>query len=434
MNSMQPEPTCDRRALFGFGAGVALATVGCASATAGGGGRPMSEGAFSGKAGDRTRQAVRGFVDRGEVPGLVTWVSRGGDAKVDAIGSKALGVSDPMRKDSIFRISSMTKPITAVAALLLVEDRKLVLDEPIERLLPELANRKVLRRVDGPLDDTVPAKRSITVRDLLTFRMGFGQPAAPLDAYPIQRAQSELGLMTLGPPMPSSPHAPDEWMRRFATLPLMHQPGEKWMYNTGAHVLGVLIARAADRPLETFFRERIFEPLGMKDTSFSVPASKLDRLVTEYRADPKTGKLVLFDGVTNSQWSRPPAFPDGAAGLVSTVDDYAAFAQMLMNQGALGQKRILLPASVLAMITNYVTPAEKAGSELFLGDRGWGFGVAITTTDGPTMSEGTYGWDGGFGTSWANDPKRNRVGILMTQRLWDSPKQPEVCRAFWSSV
>jgi CubicO group peptidase (beta-lactamase class C family) len=394
----------------------------------------MSEGAFPGTAGDRTRQAMAGFVDRSDVPGLVTWVSRGGDAKVEAIGSKVLGASDPMRRDSIFRISSMTKPITAVAALLLVEDRKIGLDEPIDRLLPELANRKVLRRVDGPLDDTVPAKRPITLRDLLTFRMGFGQPVAPPNAYPIQRAQSELGLMTLGPPMPSTPHPPDEWIRRLATLPLMHQPGERWMYNTGAHVLGVLIARASDRPLETFFRERIFEPLGMKDTSFSVPASKLDRLVTAYRADPKTGQLALVDGVANSQWSRPPAFPDGAAGLVSTIDDYAAFAQMLMNQGVFGQKRVVSPASIAAMTTNYVTPEEKAGSELFLGDRGWGFGLAIAMADGPTISAGSYGWDGGFGTSWANDRKRNRVGILMTQRLWDSPKQPEVCRAFWSSV
>src|SRR5207245_542654 len=176
---------------------------------------------------------------------------------------------------------------------ILVEECKLRLDEPVDRLLPELADRTVLRRPDGPLDDTVPAIRPISVRDLLTFRMGFGLMMAPPDAYPILQAASELQI-GMGPPSPSSMPPPEEWIRRLGTLPLMHQPGEQWMYNTGSDVLGVLIARASGQPLETFLRERLFEPLGMKDAGFSVPAARLDRLATSYQVDPKTRALELY--------------------------------------------------------------------------------------------------------------------------------------------
>lgn len=265
---------------------------------------------------------MAGYVERGEVPGVVTLVSRRGDVRVEAIGMKTVGGSDPVRRNTIFRISSMTKPIAAAAAMILVEESKLRLDEPVDRLLPELANRRVLKRLDGPLDDTVPAKRAITLRDLLTFRMGFGQLwPPPRDPYPILQAEARLELRALGPPKPATPHGPDEWIRRFATLPLMHQPGEQWMYSTGSHVLGVLIARASGQPLDRFMRERILEPLGMKDTGFSVPAAKLDRLATSYRTNPKTGMLEVFDEARDGQWSRPPVFPAAAAGLVSTIDD-----------------------------------------------------------------------------------------------------------------
>ena len=163
---------------------------------------------------------MAGHVERGGVPGLVTLVSRRGEVHVDAIGTATLG-GDPVTRDTIFRITSMTKPITAAATMILVEECKLRLEEPVDRLLPELANRKVLMRLDGPLDDTVPANRPITVRDLLTFRMGFGAIWGPPDAYPIQKAERELQLMTLAPPKPSTPHAPDEWIRTFGTLPLI---------------------------------------------------------------------------------------------------------------------------------------------------------------------------------------------------------------------
>jgi CubicO group peptidase (beta-lactamase class C family) len=395
----------------------------------------MNEKKFSEAGLERMHEVMSGYVQRGEVPGLVTLIGRGGDVRVDAIGKKAFGDKAPIGRDTIFRITSMTKPITGAATMMLIEDGKLGLDEPVDRLLPELSHRQVLRRIDGPLDDTVPAKRPITVRDLLTFRMGFGQPFAPPNPYPIQKAANDLELMTLGPPTPPTPLSPDEWMRRFGTLPLMHQPGEKWMYNTSAHVLGVLIARASGQMLDAFLRKRIFEPLAMKDSAFSVPALKLDRLATAYRADRPAGKLVIFDGVENSQWSRGPVFPDAAAGLVSTIDDYAAFGQMMLNKGTSGGKRLLSPASVESMTTNHLTPEQKAGSEGFLGNRGWGFTMAVATSgDAAWPSPGRYGWDGGYGTSWACDPKMNMVAILMTQRLWDSPKQPDVCRDFWMSA
>src|SRR6266851_4296987 len=238
----------------------------------------------------RMHDVMTGYVERGEVPGLVTLVSRRGEVHVDAIGTRAIADSTPMRRDTIFRISSMTKPITAAATMILVEECKVRLDEPVDRWLPELAERQVLKRLDGPLDDTVPANRPITVRDLLTFRMGFGQMMAPpitsppeRVAYPILQAASEQQI-GMGPPSPSSMPAPDEWIRRLGQLPLMHQPGERWMYNTGSDVLGVLLARASGQPLETFLRERLFEPLEMRDTGFSVPAASLDQLTTEQKA------------------------------------------------------------------------------------------------------------------------------------------------------
>src|SRR5438874_13505873 len=300
----------------------------------------MSSGGLSRVRLGRMHEVMAGYVESGEVPGLVTLVSRRGEVHVDAIGMKAVSNSDPMRRDTIFRISSMTKPIIAVATMILVEECKLRLDDTVDALLPELADRQVLRRLDGPLDDTVPANRPITVRDLLTFRMGFGQMMAPPDAYPILSAASEQQI-GMGPPSPSTLPAPDEWMRRLGRLPLMHQPGEKWMYNTGSDVLGVLIARASGQPLESFLRERLFDPLGMKDTGFSVSAASLDRLATSYWIDPESGQLVVYDEAEGGQWSRTPAFPSGAGGLVSTIDDYLAFGQMMLDQGKHGNERIL---------------------------------------------------------------------------------------------
>jgi len=381
----------------------------------------------------RMHDVMAGYVERGEVPGLVTLVSRRGEVHVDVIGTQAFADPAPMRRDTIFRISSMTKPIIAAATMLLVEECTLRLDEPVDALLPELAERRVLKRLDGPLDDTEPAKRAITVRDLLTFRMGFGQMMAPPDAYPILSAASEQQI-GMGPPSPSSMPAPDEWMRRLGSLPLMHQPGEQWMYNTGSDVLGVLIARASGQPLETFLRERLFEPLEMRDTGFSVPEASLDRLATSYWTDPASGKLTVYDEARGGQWSHPPAFPSGAGGLVSTIDDYLAFGEMMLSQGKHGSERILSRLSVELMTTDQLTPEQKAVSGLFPGffdSQGWGFGVSvITRRDDLAAVPGRYGWDGGLGTSWYSDPREDMVIILMTQCAWASPSPPNVY--FWT--
>lgn len=393
----------------------------------------MSSNGLSKERLERVRNVLAGYVERGDVPGIVTLISRHGEVHVEALGTKMAGGRDPVRRDTIFRISSMTKPVAAVAAMILVEECRLRLDEPVDRLLPELAGRKVLRRLEGPLDDTVPANRPITLRDLLTFRLGFGIIMAPPDTYPIQKAVGKL-LLSQGPPSPSTPPEPDEWIRRFATLPLLHQPGEMWMYNTGSDVLGVLISRASGKPLETFLRERIFDPLGMKDTGFSVPAGKIDRLATSYAFNFETGALEIYDEARGGQWSRPPAFPSAAGGLVSTIDDYFAFGQMMLDKGRHGSNRILSRPSVETMTTDQLTPAQKAVSGLIPGyfdSHGWGFGMTmITRREDAAGSVGTFGWNGGLGTWWQSDPKEDMVTILMTQKAWTSPSPPDVCLDF----
>jgi CubicO group peptidase (beta-lactamase class C family) len=300
--------------------------------------------------------------------------------------------------------------------MILVEECKLRLDEPVDRFLPELANRQVLKRIDGPVDETVPAHRPITVRDLLTFRMGLGY-LFPMDEIPIHGAVADLGLGP-GPPRPSADPAPDEFLRRLGTLPLMYPPGERWLYNTPAEVLGVLVARASGQAFDVFLRERIFEPLGMKDTGFSVPAGKLDRLATSYMPSSQTGTLEVYDPAEGGDWSRPPVFPNGAGGLVSTVDDYLAFARMLMGNGGHGKTRMLSRPSVELMTTDQLTPEQRAtagfGPELFA-DHGWGFCLYIATRRTQYSSLGSYGWGGGMGTLWENDPREAMITILMTQ-------------------
>jgi CubicO group peptidase (beta-lactamase class C family) len=385
----------------------------------------------------RLREVLRWHVEEGGVPGLVALVSRHEEAHVEVMGVTELGGQGVMRQDTLFRISSMTKPITAVAALILVEECKLRLDDAIDRWLPELAERRVLRRLDGPLDDTVPAKRSISVRDLLTFRMGFGQLMVRPDAYPISKAAHERRI-GMGPPEPGAVPAADEWLRRLGELPLMWQPGERWAYNTGSDVLGVLISRVSGKPLPDFLAERIFQPLGMKDTGFSVPERSLNRLATAYGTNFHTGALEKVDPAFDGQWSRPPAFASGAAGLVSSIADFFSFAQMLLHRGKFGGERLLSRPTLELMTTDQLTPAQKAGGGLLPGDfdaKGWGFGVGVVTRrDDIASSVGAYGWDGGLGTTWSNDPKEDMITLLFTQRAWTSPTRPPVARDFATSA
>jgi CubicO group peptidase (beta-lactamase class C family) len=395
----------------------------------------MSTGGLSKARLGRMRDVMFAHVARGQVPGLVALISRRGETHVDAIGMTAAGGRDPMRRDTIFRIASMTKPVTAAAAMILVEEGKLRLDEPVDRWLPELADRKVLRSLDSPLHDTVPAKRAITLRDLLTFRLGLGAVMAPPDQYPIQQAMAEAGV-ALGPHLAAVD--PDELMKRFGSLPLIHQPGEKWMYHSGSDILGVLIARVTGQTLEAFLRERIFVPLGMKDTAFSVPEAKLDRLATCYQTDAGTGGLALFDEARGGKFARPPVFESAGGGLVSTVDDYLAFSRMMLNTGKHGNERILSRLSVELMTTDQITAEQKAASPFFPGfwdSRGWGFGLSIITRrDDVAAVPGRFGWDGGYGTSGYSDPKEDMVAILMTQRVWDAAGTPTLYLDFWTQA
>ena len=376
---------------------------------------------------------MRGYVERGELAGVVTLLCRHDEVQVEAIGAQSLATATPIQRDTIFRIASMTKPITAAAAMILVEEAKLRLDEPVDRWLPELAERKVVRGIDSPLDDTVPAKRPITLRDLLTFRLGLGAVMAFPDVYPIQKAIAEAGIAP--GPRPLSFSA-DEFMARVGGLPLVHQPGEQWMYHTGSDILGVLIARAAGMSLGDFLQERIFEPLAMKDTGFSVPEAKLDRLASCYHADPATGRLAVYDEARGGPWARQPVFESGGGGLVSTADDYLAFGRMLLRYGRHGADRILSRPAVELMTADQLTPEQKASSPFvpgFWDTRGWGFGLSVITRRGGVgLSPGSFGWDGGFSTSGYCDPHEDMVGILLVQRMMTSPNGFDFHSDFWT--
>jgi CubicO group peptidase (beta-lactamase class C family) len=385
------------------------------------------------RATNRCLDAVRGVLDahlaKGAIAGAVALIGRGDESHVVTMGGQRLG-GEPMQHDSLFRIASMTKPITAVAALMLIEEGKLALDEPVYRLLPELANRRVLKSIDSVLDDTVPAHRSITVEDLLTFRLGLGIVMAPPGQYPIQRAIADLGLMGFGPPDPTAPLSPDEWIAALGTLPLMSQPGEKWLYTTGSNVLGVLIARASGHSLPDFFRDRIFGPLGMTDTAFYVAPKKLNRLTDAYQ-NGKSG-LTTYDSAAESAWGRPPTLPAGDSGLVSTAPDLFAFSRLLLDHGRHAGSPLLSQASIAAMTRNQITPDQAAGGAPILAPgQGWGHGLAVWLEPSPEGAPaGSFGWNGGLGTSWIADPASDLTLILLTQTLFDNPAGPAVHRDF----
>ncbi len=298
----------------------------------------------------RLRERLAPSVEARDVPALAALVARGGDVQVEVLGSLALGDARPLPRRAIFRIASLTEPITAAGAMILIDDGVVALNDPVQRFIPELADRRVLRGLEAGLDDTTPAERSITVEDLLTFRLGFGAIMALPGTYPIQDAESELGLRTLGPPWTHRHRlALTSGLRVFATLPLLHQPGADWRYNTGAQVLGILLERASGQPLELFLRERLFEPLGMTDTSFSVPVEKVDRFTTAYMPEAESGTLGLLDPPTGGWWNEPPAMANGAGMLVSTLDDFWAFVSMLVAGGSHEGAQLLSPQSVAAM-------------------------------------------------------------------------------------
>ena len=363
----------------------------------------------------RINEIVQRAVEERQVPGVVAAVARGDRLDVATAGLMAFG-GTPMRRDTLFRITSMTKPITAAAILSLVDEGVLTLDGSIDELVPELANRQVLVRPDGPLDETVSAEPSITLRDLLTFTWGFGMQGAMFmsaEPWPIVSAAAERELGTFGPPEPARKPDPDTWLARLSELPLLAQPGERWLYNAGSLVLGVLAARAANAPFGDVLRERLLTPLGLRDTAFYT--ADVDRLCTAYQH--QHGQFEVSDP-PDGQWSRPPAFPDGAAGLVSSVDDVVAFGRMLMRGGG----SVLKAATVAEMTRDQLSEVQRTNvwpGFSFLDDRGWGYGLSV-------LEDGSYGWDGGFGTTWLNIPSRDMTIVVLTQTA-DESGLPAVC-------
>lgn len=371
---------------------------------------------------------LAGFIDDGSEPGIVSSISRNDHRHVTVVGETGFGSGAPIQRDAIFRISSNTKPIAGVAAMILVDDGVLRLDSPIDTFIPELANREVLRDPTGPLDDTVPARRAITVEDLLTFRFGLG---AIFDGSPISTAMAAAGI-GMGIPSHLDHLPPNQWLANLSRLPLAHQPGEAWLYHTSAEVLGVLIARASGMTFGEFLQERVFGPLGMVDTSFRVPEHKLHRLLDPYQDDPDTGNPAVWDAASDSVHARPTVFEDGGGGLVSTLDDALRFASMMRNGGIHEGKRVLSDGSHRLMTTNQLTPEQIAGANDFLDGEGWGYCQQVCLAG--KGREDRYGWYGGFGTMSLYDPRVDLTMILMTHLVFFGKTGPHLLEAWEHAV
>lgn len=378
---------------------------------------------------DRVRDAVTRHVEAGELPGAAWWVTDNTGMDDGYVGVHGPD-GPPIGAGTIFRISSMTKPVIAVAAMTLVDDGTLDLDADVDGVLPELADRRVLVDPFGPLTDTVPAVRPITVRDVLEFRLGMGMDfTGPWD-NPLATAMAEAGLPA-GPPAPQKAPEPDEWLRLIGDFPLSRQPGEQWLYHTGASVLGVLIARVSGTGLPEFLAERIFEPLGTSSTGFWAPAHVRHRFGPHWA--PGDNGPEEFDGA-NGQWSTRPAFPDGGDGLVSTTADLAVMTQMLRAGGHFGGNRILSEDAVRAMTTAHVPVVDGEGG-------GWGLGLGVRNEDerrgdaaAVRRHAGSYGWDGGLGSSWWTDPVSGVSAILLTNQMWTSPEPSPIFQDFWDAA
>ncbi|MFC0112688.1 serine hydrolase domain-containing protein [Kibdelosporangium aridum] len=351
---------------------------------------------------------LKDYVDSGKLPGVVTLVARGDDVDVRTFG--------PVERDTIFRIASITKPITAAAVMLLVEDGKLALDDSVGKWLPELAGPKVVRTPESPVDDVVPAQRPLTVFDLMTSRAGYGF-AAPFDRPAVSMFGDVMGWDGRDV---QAPPPPDEWVAKLAGIPMAAQPGEEFLYHAASDLQGVLIARVSGLSFPDFLAERIFEPLGMVDTAFWVPPAKIHRFTSYYR-----GGLVLADA-PDGQWSTPPAFPSGGGGLVSTADDWLKFGRALLDDPLLsGESRKL-------MTTNHLTDEQRERGELFLQGQGWGFGGSVDLTHRVAGNvPGRYGWVGGTGTSAYIVPSTGQIAILLTQLAVEDADSPQYIEEFW---
>ena len=343
-------------------------------------------------------------VERGTIPGAVAVLGSRDLAPV------AVGVAEldgrAMREDAIMRIQSMTKPITAVAALRLVEAGRIALDQSLEEWLPEIAGRRVLTSPDAALEDTVPADRPITLRHLLTNGSGYGMALVP---SPLQQAMAANGTEAgADPPALGA----DEWLRRLSELPLAFQPGEGWRYHHSFGLLGILLARLTGRPLQEHLAEDLFSRLGMADTSLWVGEDKLDRLPATYRHGEQG--LVETESAGGGFYAGPPPFDVSHGELVSTAHDLYHFARMLAHQGRVGGEQVVSADHVRQMCSDQVLAPHKTDDSFFPGfwtTTGWGFGVGVQIQG---LHRGRFGWSGGQGTTFFVDPD-GTIGILLTQ-------------------
>ncbi len=370
----------------------------------------------------RAPNILKATIEAGDLSGAVTLIWRAGEvAQVTAQGLADIAENRPMARDTLFRIASMTKPITSVAALMLMEEGKLTLGDPIERWAPEFADMRVLKNATGALGDTYPSPRPITVEDLMTHRAGLAYGFTSIG--PIAHAhQAALGDVL------NIDTAPDEWMKALASLPLSYPPGQRFHYSHATDVLGFLVGRIAGMDFRQFLMERIFQPLGMTDTDFYIPPDKRGRAAVVYRLDEEANRL---EPVEFTRHDTPPAFCGGGGGLVSTADDYLKFARMLLNGGEVDGVRLLKPETVKLMATNRLTQAQREID--FLGLPFWtgqGFGLGLSTiTDAAAHawmgagSTGSFGWPGAFGTWWQADPAEDMVAIYLIQN--SMPLGPE---------
>ena len=360
------------------------------------------------------RTSIAQAVDAGLLSGAVTCVwHRGEVLQVNAIGHRDVGAGLPMQRDTIFRIASMTKPVTVAAAMALAEEGKLALSDPVTRWLPELADMRVLVNPTGGLDDTVAAQRPITVDDLMTHRSGLAYSFSVTG--PIARAYAAVSLR----------QDQDDWLAEVARLPLVHQPGDRLTYSHATEVLGIIISRIVGKSLHDVLTERVFEPLGMVDTGFFVSPGQRDRAATMYRLDENA---ELRDDAMGPIPVKEPRFCQGGASLVSTADDYLRFARMLLAGGTVDGVRVLSADSVAAMRTDRLTDDQKRhpflGMPFWVG-RGFGLNLSVVTDPGKSAQLfgpgglGTFGWPGAYGTWWQADPANEMILIYLIQNYPD---------------
>ncbi|MHC5903203.1 serine hydrolase domain-containing protein [Streptomyces sp. S6] len=369
------------------------------------------------------------YVGEGRVPGAVGLVARGDDVQVVTAGSVDVEGSAPMARDSVFRLASVTKPVTAAAVMMLVDEGRLALDSPVSRWLPELASPSVVRSPSSAVDDVVPAARPVTVEDLLSFRTGWGLPSD----FSLPAAQALLTVQGDVRPRQDWPD-PDTWLTLLSRVPMLRQPGDAWLYTTSSDLQAVLVSRVSGRSFPEFLAERVFEPLGMRDTGFEVPAAKRHRFTSAY-VPGADGGPALSSSPDDPQWATVPAFPSGGSGLVSTADDLLAFGRMLLAGGEAHGRPLLSLASVRRMTTNHLTAAQRTAAALFLEGQGWGYGGQVDLSPiAPWNTPGRYGWSGGTGTTAHITPASGTVTVLLTQLAMTSPTPTPLMRDFWSSA